>query len=401
VTKEIFVGMAEQQRDLTRTTLAVLFIGGLIIASLWVIEPFLAAVVWAATLVVATWPLLLRVQAALGQSRGLAVAVMTLAIVLIFMVPFWLAISTILTHADDLIAMAKSVATLRVPPAPAWVHDVPLVGQKIAERWDHLEDTGIYELAPQLTPYAGRLTQWFINAMGSLGLLFVEFLLTVVLTAIMYAKGERAAEMVERFGHRLAGARGQQAVVLVGRAIRGVALGVVVTALVQSSIGGIGLVVVGVPLAALLTSLMFMLCVVQIGPAPVLVPAVVWMFAYGSSGWASVLLACSILAISLDNFLRPILIRKGADLPMLLVLAGVIGGLIAFGLLGVFLGPAVLAVSYTLLQAWMAEDTAMPPMTQSRVAPDAVSGAPHALAQRHPMEYAPDVPQVAGRREHS
>jgi predicted PurR-regulated permease PerM len=222
-----------------------------------------------------------------------------------------------------------------------------------------------------VTPYASRLTQWFIGAMGSVGLLFVQFLLTVVLAAIMYSKGERAAQMVERFGHRLAGERGQQAVVLVGKAIRGVALGVVVTALVQSAIGGIGLVVAGVPLATLLTSLMFMLCVVQIGPALVLVPAIVWMFLYGSSGWASVLLVCSALAISLDNLLRPILIRKGADLPMLLILAGVIGGLIAFGLVGLFLGPVVLAVSYTLLQAWMAEDTAMPPVTQPRLASDA------------------------------
>jgi predicted PurR-regulated permease PerM len=326
---------------------------------------------------------------------------MTLAIVLIFVVPFWLAISTILRHVDDLMVLAKSVATFRVPPSPAWAHDLPLVGPKIAERWDHLEDTGIYELAPQLTPYASRLTQWFIGAMGSVGLLFVQFLLTVVLAAIMYAKGERAAEMVERFGHRLAGERGQQAVVLVGQAIRGVALGVVVTALVQSSIGGVGLFVAGVPLAALLTSLMFMLCVVQIGPAPVLVPAIIWMYSYGNSGWASVLLVCSALAMSLDNFLRPILIRRGADLPMLLILAGVIGGLITFGLVGVFLGPAVLAVSYTLLQAWMAEDTAMPPMTHSRLAPDAASAASHALTQPRPLDSAPEVPRVAGRPEHS
>jgi predicted PurR-regulated permease PerM len=102
--------------------------------------------VWATVLVVATWPLLLRVQATLGQNRGLAVVAMTLSIVLIFVVPFWLAISTILGHVDDLMALANAVATFHVPPSPAWVHDLPLVGPKIAEHWDHLEDTGIYEL---------------------------------------------------------------------------------------------------------------------------------------------------------------------------------------------------------------------------------------------------------------
>jgi len=150
---------------------------------------------------------------------------------------------------------------------------------------------------------------------------------------------------------------------LAGQAIRGVALGVVVTAVAQSVLGGIGLAVVGVPFASLLTALMFMLCLAQIGPGLVLIPAVVWMYYSGDALSATVLLAFTIVAITMDNFLRPLLIRRGADLPLLLILFGVIGGLIAFGLLGIFLGPTVLAIAYTLLNAWMGEDGSEGPRT--------------------------------------
>ena len=150
---------------------------------------------------------------------------------------------------------------------------------------------------------------------------------------------------------------------MAGQAIRGVALGVVVTALVQSVLGGIALAIAGVPFWGILTAVMLMMCIVQIGPAPVLLPAVGWLYyignsGTGSSGWAIFLLIASIIVIMLDNFLRPVLIRRGADLPMLLILVGVIGGLMAFGLIGVFVGPAMLAVTYTLLQAWLAEGDA-------------------------------------------
>jgi predicted PurR-regulated permease PerM len=182
---------------------------------------------------------------------------------------------------------------------------------------------------------------------------FIQFLLTVVLAAILYAQGETAAGWVLRFGTRLAGANGEAAVRLSARAIRGVALGVVVTALVQALLGGIGLVIAGVPFAAVLTAIMFMLAVAQIGAVPVLAVAVGWLYWSDAIGWGTFLLVVTIIVGTLDNFLRPILIRKGADLPLLLIFAGVIGGLIAFGLIGIFVGPLVLAVSYTLLGAWL------------------------------------------------
>jgi predicted PurR-regulated permease PerM len=160
---------------------------------------------------------------------------------------------------------------------------------------------------------------------------------------------------VRKFGRRFAGKRGEDVVLLAARAIRGVALGVVVTALIQALLGGIGLAVAGVPFAGVLTAAMLMLCLMQVGPTLVLLPATIWMFYTGDTIWGTVLAVWTVIVGTIDNFIRPVLIKQGADLPLLLIFAGVIGGLISMGLLGIFVGPVVLAVAYTLLEAWVNE----------------------------------------------
>ena len=189
--------------------------------------------------------------------------------------------------------------------------------------------------------------------MRGVGWLLVQFLLTLCIAAIMFAKGERVAEGMLGFGRHLAGDSGEHVVRLAAQAIRGVALGVVVTALVQAALAGIGLAVAGVPFAALLAAVAFVLCIAQLGPGFVLAPAVAWLYWQGAAGTATALLIWTLVVVTLDNVLRPILMTKGANLPMLLMFAGVIGGLLAFGLIGIFVGPVVLAVSYTLLGAWI------------------------------------------------
>ena len=191
-------------------------------------------------------------------------------------------------------------------------------------------------------------------------MMVVQFLLIVALSAVLYANGESAAAGARRFGFRLAGERGESSIVLAGQAIRGVALGVGVTAIVQTVLGGIGLAIAGVPFASLLSAIMLMLCIAQLGPALVLFPAVGWLFWMGDTGWGSFLLVWSLIVGTLDNFLRPMLIKKGADLPLLLIFAGVIGGMLGFGLIGIFVGPVVLAVTYTQLEAWMDDGQGRP-----------------------------------------
>jgi predicted PurR-regulated permease PerM len=219
------------------------------------------------------------------------------------------------------------------------------------------------------------VTQWFIGAVGSFGGLLVQFLLTVAVSAVLYARGEAAAAYALRFGARLAGERGRHAITLSGKAIRGVALGVVVTAFIQAACSALALVVTGVPYASILSALILMLCVAQLGPALVMLPTVGWLYWSGETLTGTILLALTIPCMIMDNFLRPVLIRKGVDLPLLLILVGVIGGLVAFGLIGLFLGPTVLAVGYTLFDAWVAE-AALPEEDRRTLEPEASKGLP-------------------------
>ena len=339
--------------DVTRTTLGVLFIGSLIVASVWILLPFLTAGLWATTIVVTTWPALLQLQARLRGKRWAAVTVMTVLLLLVIIVPFSLALATVIAKAGDIAAWGRNLAVITVPSPPGWVDGIPIAGPKVAATWRQYAALSREELSGQLAPYAGKALGWFGAQAGSIGLMFLQFLLTVIISAILYAKGEAAAAGIRHFGRRLAGQRGEDAVTLSAKAIRGVALGVVVTAITQTTIGGFGLVVTGVPAPALLTAVMFMLCLAQVGPGLVLVPAVIWLYWQDGALWGTILLVVSVIAGTVDNVIRPILIRKGADLPLVMIFAGVIGGLVAFGILGLFIGPVVLAVSYTLLETWV------------------------------------------------
>jgi predicted PurR-regulated permease PerM len=343
------------RRDLTRNVLAVLIIGGLIVASVWILRPFLAATIWSAMIVVTTWPILRTLQSRLWGKRWLATTIMTAALLLVFVIPFSAAIGTIVANSDTIVDWANRLSDVKLPSPPAFVEKVPIVGEKVANVWREYADKGSEELVEIVKPYAVRVSGWFVSEVGNFGLVSLQFLLTVVISAILYTSGDGAARWMLRFGRRLAGERGDHVVRLAGQAIRGVALGVVVTALVQSVLGGIGLAIAGVPFAAMLTAVMFMLALAQIGPLPVLIGALAWLWWQGHTGWFVALLVWTIIVGSLDNILRPILIRKGADLPLLLIFAGVIGGLFAFGLLGLFVGPVLLAVAYTLLDSWVSE----------------------------------------------
>ena len=205
-----------------------------------------------------------------------------------------------------------------------------------------------------LAPYVKTVLKWFIDHIGSIGMTMLQFLLTTIIAAILYANGEIVRSGILSFARRLAGQRGEEVAVLAAKTIRGVALGVVVTAIIQAGLGSVGLFVTGVPAAAILTAVMFMLCLAQIGPGLVLIPAVIWLFWSGETLQGVILIIFTIPAVTLDNIIRPMLIKKGADLPLLLIFAGVIGGLFAFGIIGLFIGPVVLAVTYTLLKAWVA-----------------------------------------------
>lgn len=348
--------------DLPRAMIAVVFMALLGGAALWILRPFVPAIVWATMIVVAMWPLMLKAQAKLGGRRWAAVTAMSASLLLAFVVPFSLALSLIVSHSEDIGEWAASLREVRVPAAPSWVADVPVIGPRVARPWNEAAAASPTELAARLEPHARIAAAWLLAQVGSVTLLIGQFLLTVIVAAILFAKGEAAAAGVIVFFRRLAGAHGEKVVLLAGNAIRGVALGVVLTALIQSVLAGAGLAIAGVPFPGLLTAFMFMLAVAQIGPAPVLIPAVIWYFYTSDSTVAPfVLLAWAVFVGVIDNVIRPILIQRGGDMPLLMVFAGVVGGLLSFGLIGIFLGPVVLAVVYTLLKAWVAADPRIRP----------------------------------------
>lgn len=341
-------------RDPARTTLAVVFIAGMLVLSFWVISPFLTAAVWAATIVIATWPLMLWVERRLWNRRGLAAAVMTVVLLLSLILPLAFALATIAAHAQDIIGWIHGLAQWTAPEPPRWLEGLPVIGQRAAARWHEAAALTREEIAGRLSPYSGQIVSWAVGTVGSIGMVFLQLLLVVISAAILYACGDTAAAGVRRFARRIAGAQGESSVRLAGQAIRGVALGIILTAIIQTVLAGIGLAVAGAPFAAVLTAIVFVLCIAQIGAVLPLLLAVAWVYWSGAHTWAIALLIWTVVVCGIDNVLRPVLIRRGADLPLLLVFVGVIGGLLAYGMIGIFLGPVVLAVGYTLLQSWVA-----------------------------------------------
>jgi predicted PurR-regulated permease PerM len=274
----------------------------------------------------------------------------------VLVIPLSLATGSIISNADQIAIWVRWLMSFELPPPPLWLTELTMIGETIGQVWTKVTNLGIRDLWAQAAPYAFDATKWFISQAGGIGALILHFLITVIAASILYADGETAAALLRRFGRRLAGDRGENSVLLAGQAIRSVALGVIVTALVQAGLGGVGLAIAGVPFATLLTAIMFVLGIAQIGVWPVMFGAVIWMFWMGDTVWATFLLVWSMPVVIIDNFIRPLLIKRGADMPILLIFVGVIGGLLGFGLVGIFVGPVVLSVAYTLLNAWLAEN---------------------------------------------
>jgi len=340
-------------KDLLQILLSVLFISVMIIACFWIVRPFILGFAWAGTVVLSTWPVMLRLQRLLWGKRSLAVMVMTFLLLMLFVIPVALLVNSLVDNSGPIIRWAtKGNMAL---PTFEWLHAIPVVGDKLYVGWNTLVESGGSAIMAKIRPYIGTTTTWFLGQAVHIGSFLMHCGLMLLFSVLLYAKGETLGNGIRHFAFRLAGKRGDAAILLAGQAIRAVALGVVVTALVQSVLGGFGLAIAGIPNATLLTVVMMLCCLVQIGPLLVLIPSIVWLYWTGDTTWGTVLLIWSCVVGTMDNVIRPVLIRMGADLPMILILSGVIGGLIAFGMIGLFIGPVLLAVSYRLISVWMHE----------------------------------------------
>jgi len=348
--------MTEQTRpDLTRTFLVILIIAALIAGSLWTLLPFLSALLWATTIAIATWPLFTELQRRLGGRRSAATALMTLAIVAVFLVPLGCAVVVLLDAGVRGVEFVRTASQQGLQPLPDWVVSIPVIGPQLDSRWQELVAGGPEHLADTLRPFARDAAGWVIAQTGGVGAILLQFLLTVIIAAILYTNGEQAAAGVIAFARRINADRGERIVRLGAQAVRGVALGVVVTALLQSVAVGFGLWATSVPHWGILLAVTFVLCIAQLGPPLVLLPAAAWLAWLGRPIAAGALVVLTVMIGIMESVVKPVLIKRGVDLPMLLLIAGVIGGLVGFGIGGLFIGPVILAVTYTLLADWVSD----------------------------------------------
>jgi predicted PurR-regulated permease PerM len=342
--------------DLARTVLVVLFILGLTAGCLWILSPFLTALICAATIAISTWPMVTGLQRRWGGRRGLAITTMIAGLTIAFLTPLYFGTVATVQSVAGLSAWVQELPHRTLPALPDWLARLPLVGPRLQSAWGELMAGGGEEVRTRLSAHAGEILRWLVARIGNLAGMMAQVLVTLGITGLLYVRGEQVATVLLRFARRLAGTHGEQAARLAAMATRGVALGVVLTPLIQAILAGIGMATAGVPHFGLIAIGVLVSCLAQAGPLPVLALPVIWLFARGAVVPASGLLAWALVVHISGPIVRPMLIRRGVDLPLALILSGVIGGVAAFGVVGLFVGPVLLAVATTLLQSWMAND---------------------------------------------
>ncbi len=336
--------------------LAQILLLALLGACLWVLTPFISALFWAAVLAFASWPLMRYLTRVFNGNTSLAASVLTSGWVLIVAGPLvWLGFNI----ADNIKAATELIKDLRVtglPDAPEWLVQVPVLGERLLELWETIDQQGS-ALFLAVKPYMGNLGNWLLARSASIGAGILELALSLVLVFFFYRDGPRLALFVKDLVQRLIKERADYYIDLVAGTVRRVVNGVIGTAAAQAVVALFGFVVAGVPGAVLLAALTFMLSLIPMGPPLVWIPAVAWLFFQNEYGMAIFLLLWGFLVISsVDNILKPYLISRGGNLPLVVVLMGVFGGLFAFGFMGLFLGPTLLAVAYSLVSDWIASN---------------------------------------------
>ncbi|MBF8661109.1 MULTISPECIES: AI-2E family transporter [Pseudomonas] len=321
-------------------------------AGLWVMAPFISALLWGAILAFASWPLMRVLTRVLGGRETLAAGLLTSAWILIVALPLvWLGFN-LADHIRDATLFVRDVQVDGLPDAPVWLVDIPLVGERMASWWSSLDQQGAALLA-SVKPYLGQVGNWLLARSAQIGSGVLELTLSLVFVFFFYRDGPRLSAFVLRLLHRLTGERAEYYLNLVAGTVQRVVNGVIGTAAAQALLALIGFLIAGVPGAIVLGLITFMLSLIPMGPPLAWLPVTGWLIWKGDYGMAIFMGIWGTFVISgVDNVLKPYLISRGGDLPLVIVLLGVFGGLIAFGFIGLFIGPTLLAIGYSLLLDW-------------------------------------------------
>ncbi|EIK94893.1 hypothetical protein PMM47T1_19281 [Pseudomonas sp. M47T1] len=324
----------------------------LLSACLWVLAPFISALLWGAILAYASWPLMRLLTRWLGGHETLAASILTLGWILLVILPLvWLGFN-LADHIRDAVNFVRDVRVDGLPAAPDWLATLPLVGPRLATWWDTLDQQGA-ALMVSIKPYLGQVGNWLLARSAQIGSGILELTLSLVFVFFFYRDGPRLSAFVLRLLERLVGERGEYYLALVAGTVQRVVNGVIGTAAAQAVLALVGFLIAGIPGALVLGIVTFLLSLIPMGPPLAWIPATAWLVWKGEYGMAVFLGIWGTFIISgVDNVLKPYLISRGGDLPLVIVLLGVFGGLLAFGFIGLFIGPTLLAIGYSLLLDW-------------------------------------------------
>ena len=334
-------------------TLAVLIV--LIAGCYLVLQPFLTAVIWAIVLCCTTWPAFTRLQRALRGRVTLPALLLTLAVAFVLLAPFVIVGISLAENANQLLAVGNRMIAEGPPEPPAWVAQIPLVGERVQAYWASIAHDSASFLA-DLAKYIQPLQALALASGAALAHGVLQLALSVLIPFFFYRDGHALSQRLNASVGRIAADRGLHLVAVAVSTMRGVVYGILGTALAQGVLAAVGFWLAGVPAAPLLGLATFFLSPVPIGPPLVWAPAAFWLFANDHAGWGAFILIWGVAVVSsVDNFIKPLIISRGSNLPFILVLLGVLGGVIAFGFIGVFLGPTLLAIGFELIHDWSEE----------------------------------------------
>ncbi len=342
--------MNESTRSYARIALAALIVVG----TVWVLAPFLAALLFAAILCLTTWPLFAWLEGRLKGRTTLAALLATLVLAMIVLGPMSYLAATIADGVAQLIGLLRPWFESAEHAPPDWLVTLPLIGEPLDTYWRKLaaSQTELTNLGKQLFDP----TRKFLTSAATLiGQGLLELTLVVFIAFFFYRDGHKLATHLARLAGKIGGTLGERMLQLARNTIMGVMIGIVGTAAAQSLVALVGFLIAGVPAALLLAAATFFLSMVPVGPPLIWGGAAWWLYSQGETGWAIFMIVWGIAVVSsVDNFLKPILISRTSSLPILLVALGVFGGVLAFGFVGIFLGPVILALALTLVEGWSA-----------------------------------------------
>lgn len=340
-------------RPIIEISVRLLVIGIFLFWSFLIISPFVNPIIWASVIAVAIYPVFLKISGWMGGRAKLAVALLTLLALALILIPGLMMASSLLHSAQNL-AEQVTQGTLDVPPPPEKVKDWPVVGDRLHGAWLQASENLEIFLARYQTQLQNLGSQVLSSVAGA-GAGILNLILAILIASFFLLKADSCTTGMTRLANRLAGQeRGSSIITLSAATVRSVAVGVLGVAFIQAVLAGIGLMFAGVPAAGIWALIVLFLAIVQLPPALVLLPIAIWVFGSTDSqftAWA--FLIYSLLVSISDSFLKPMLLGRGVDVPMIVILLGAIGGMIHSGIIGLFVGAVVLALGYRLLMVWL------------------------------------------------